>query len=130
MVQSTIKKDYPSVSELTEKEKLEYSIDINKIILKKPFESNRKYRDYWLHEITPDGKDEHFYYVNKLGKLTHTWFEELIDEKWQHVESIPFDAFVGLPIAYIENNHIMFTNKCTPKERNIIASSLAFALEV
>ena len=84
-------------------------------IKKNLFESNKTYKTYVLKEIFPDGKEKNFFYINKFGKSTCFYHEQLIDGKWQFVDKIPPDSYIQL-VGYVKDGKVVFYNEKQYKE--------------
>lgn len=64
--------------------------DVNKYL----FESNDKYRTYWLQRKNDYGTPNHYKYMRSDGKLTEMYHEELKNGKWVYIENLPREAYV------------------------------------
>ena len=60
------------------------------------FESNKRYRVYFLQRKEDRGTANYFKYRNSNGKLTEMYYEEFLNGRWVYREEIPNDAFIGV----------------------------------
>ena len=77
---------------------------LSKNVKKRLFESNNKYRTYFLEIINTNQleytgmKPEYYNIKKKDGSTTPFYHEQLINGKWVYVEEIPQNAYVSKPI--------------------------------